>query len=382
MSSLVADRLLRLQDRLERDVETGLIPGVTVVLGNRDRLLSEFSVGYRDADLRDTLRSDAIWRIYSMTKPLITVAAMILVQDGALRLNQPVADFIPAFARLNVAISDQETVPAQSQVTIQDLMRHTSGMAYGYRGDSPAHRALVADGFRGEDLPLASFVDRLAALPLEYEPGTVWHYSHATDVLARVLEVITGKAIDGALSELLFDPLAMTETQFHLPATKGGRVAQPLGQNEGAKPKFYDPCVKRRLLSGGGGLTSTAANYSRFLRMLIGNGCLDERRILSPATVSLMTSDHLGSAISRGPLYIPGPGYGFGLGFAVRMVGGEAAYPGSRGDYYWSGVGGTYFWVDPALEFFALVLLQSSSIEQRLHYRTMVRNMVYAAVAD
>ncbi len=382
MTRLCLERLAAFRARLEADVAAGLIPGATVVVGHHDGVVYEQSVGFRDVALADTLQPDAVWRIYSMTKPIVTAAAMVLVEQGLLRLDQPVAEFIPAFAQLRVAAGEQATVPAEAHPTIQDLMRHTAGLAYGYMGDSPAHRALVADGFLGEDAPLAAFVDRLAALPLEHQPGTVWHYSHATDVLGRVLEMASGKDLQEALTDTLLGPLAMTETRFRLPDCDRGRVAQPLPQSSGARPGFFDPCAARQRQSGGGGLVSTAADYRRFLRMFLNGGSLDGKRILGPATVRYMTADHLGSRIRQAAYYPPGPGYGFGLGFAVRMVDGEAPFPGTRGDFFWSGVGGSYFWVDPARDLFALLMLQSASAPQRLHYRTLMRNMVYAALAD
>jgi CubicO group peptidase (beta-lactamase class C family) len=254
-------------------------------------------------------------------------------------------------------------------------------VAYGYSGSGPAHQAYVADRFLDEDLPLADFVDRVSSLPLEYEPGTVWHYSHATDILGRVLEVVSSKTLDDVLRCTVLDPLGMTETGFRLAPLEHGRVAQPLPQaTKVSRPRFFDPTAARKLQSAGGGLMSTAADYSRFLRMLLGGGSLEGRRVLSPSIVNYMTSDHLGATIGRDTYYPPGPGYGFGLGFAVRTARGEAPFPGSLGDFFWSGVGGTYFWVDPAHDLFVLFMLQSSSPEQRLHYRNLVRNMVYAAL--
>jgi CubicO group peptidase (beta-lactamase class C family) len=378
--SLSHERLEAIGRRLDRDVASGQIAGATIAVGRRDGVAYERSVGFRDAASRDTLRPGAVWRIYSMTKPVVTAAAMVLVERGELRLDQPVAEHLPEFARLHVAQPDGSLVPAERLPTIQDLMRHTAGLAYGYLGDGPAARALLADGFLREDLPLAQFVARLAALPLEHQPGTVWHYSHATEVLGRILEVIVGRDLGTVLRELLLSPLGMDDTGFVLQEGRRGSVAEPLPQSPGARPRFFDPCVPRRHQSAGGGLVSTAADYARFLRMLLGGGRLEDRRLLSPATVALMTADHLGRGLGRAPYYPPGPGYGFGLGFAVRTEAGEAPFPGSVGDFFWSGVGGTYFFVDPALDLFAIIMLQTSSPEQRRHYRTLFRNMVYAAL--
>jgi CubicO group peptidase (beta-lactamase class C family) len=374
------ERLEAISTRLDADVAAMKIPGATIVIGSREKLIFQYSGGYRDSTTRDPLKPDAIWRIYSMTKPVVTTAAVVFIERGLLRLDQPVAEFIPSFANLRVLHADGTQVPARQPPTIQDLMRHTAGLSYGYVGDSPAQRAYVADGFLAEDLSNADFVDRLAALPLEFQPGTVWHYSHATDVLGRILEVISGHSLQHVLDDTLFGPLSMTESCFHLPLSKRDRVAQPLPQAGAARPRFFDPCAPRRGQRGGGGLVSTANDYARFLRMLLRGGTLDGQRILSPAIVAYMTADHLGHDIGRSNYYPPGPGYGFGLGFAVRFAAGEAPFPGSQGDYFWSGVGGTYCWVDPALDFFVILMLQTSSLDQRLHYRTLMRNMVYAAL--
>lgn len=375
-------RLEAIARRLELDVATRSIPGATIVVGHHDGNLFERSVGFRDVVAGDRLQPDAIWRIYSMTKPIVSVSVMVHVESGALHLDQPITDFIPSFANLRVACADGTTVPAQRRPTIHDLLRHTAGVAYGYSGSGPAHEAYAVDGFLDEDVPLAAFVDRISSLPLEYEPGTVWHYSHATDILGRVLEVVSGKTLDDVLLCTVLNPLGMTDTSFGLAPLERSRVAQPLPQaTKGSRPqRFFDPTAARKLQSAGGGLISTAADYSRFLRMLLGGGSLEGRRVLSPSIVDYMTSDHLGTAIGRDTYYPPGPGYGFGLGFAVRTARGEAPFPGSPGDFFWSGVGGTYFWVDPAHELFVLLMLQSSSPEQRLHYRNLVRNMVYAAL--
>ncbi len=377
--TLSAERLGALARRLDRDAAAGAIAGAATVVGRGSGIVFAHEAGFRDAAVRDPLRPDAVWRIFSMTKPIVSVAAMVLVERGELRLDQPVADLVPAFARLRVAAGGG-TVPAIGIPTLQDLMRHTAGLAYGYLGGGPAGRALAADGFLGEDLPLSAFVDRLAALPLEYQPGTVWHYSHATEVLGRVVEIATGRSLGDALRDLVLDPLAMTDTGFLLPERDRFRVAQPLPQPPGARPRFFDPCLPRRHESAGGGLVSTAADYARFCRMLLGRGTLDGARLLSPAAVALMTADHLGWEMGRADWYPPGPGYGFGLGFAVRTAAGEAPFPGTPGDCFWSGVGGTFFWIDPALDLFAVLLMQSSSAEQRGHYRALARAMVYAAV--
>ena len=373
-------RLERLAARLATDVAAGSIAGAAVLIGTRGEDVWHRTIGYRQVADGEPLRADAIWRIFSMTKTVVSVAALVLMEQGALRLDQPVAEFIPAFADLRVMRADGGTDAAARVPTIQDLLRHTAGLSYAYLGDSPAQRAYLADGFFREDLDNAAFAARIAALPLEHQPGTVWHYSHATDVLGRVLEVVGGADLQGVLDDTLLRPLGMADTRFRLPAEARGRVAEPLPQQPGQRPVFYDPCVARCGQRGNGGLVSTVADYARFLRMLLRDGRHGGERLLAPSMVRLMASDHLGRDIRQGDYYPPGPGYGFGLGVAVRLVPGEAAFPGSVGDWFWSGVGGTYFWVDPAVGFFTILMMQTSSAEQRQHYRSLTRAMVYAAL--
>lgn len=372
-------RLDRLEARLAADVAAQLIAGADVLVGTRDADIWRATVGYRDVQATDHLRGDAIWRIYSMTKTIVSVAALVLMERGELRLDQPVAEFIPAFAELRVMEPNGNTVPATAAPTIQDLLRHTAGLGYAYLGDSLVQRAYAADGFFREDLDNAGFAERIAALPLEHQPGKVWHYSHATDVLGRVMEVAVGSDLQGVLDDTLLRPLGMSDTHFRLPAKAGDRVAAPLPQSPGQRPVFGDPCAPRRGQRGNAGLVSTVADYACFLRMML-NGGRAEGQLLGPLAVRLTTSDHLGASIGRGAYYPPGPGYGFGLGVAVRVAPGEAPFPGSVGDWFWSGVGGTYFWVDPAVGFFTILMMQTSSAEQRLHYRSLTRAMVYAAL--
>ena len=330
------ERLTALAARLDDDVAAGVIPGAALLIGGRDGDLFAHEAGFRDPPMRDPLRADAIWRIYSMTKPIVTMAGMVLMERGALRLDQPVADFIPAFAHLRVAAPDGTSHPAASTPTIQDLMRHTAGIGYAFMGDSHTQRALAADGFLMEDLANADFVARLATLPLEHEPGRIWHYSHATDVLGHVLELATGRDLAGVLDDTLLGPLGMSETWFRVPRELASRVAEPLPQSPGMRPIFFDPCAPRRGQRGNHGLFSTMADQAAFLRLMLNGGRHGGRRVLGRATVDLATADHLGRDIARGAYYPPGPGYGFGLGFAVRLAAGEAAYPGSIGDYFWS----------------------------------------------
>jgi CubicO group peptidase (beta-lactamase class C family) len=332
---------------------------------------------------------DAIFRIYSMTKPITTVTAMMLVEEGKLQLSDPVAKYIPAFAKMQVGAEKPdaagkpalELVPARRPITIQDLMRHTSGITYGFFGTGLVKAAYAEANLGDVSRSNAELADKVASLPLAYQPGTTWDYSQSTDVLGRVIEVVTGKSLLEAMKERVLDPLGMQDTAFYMtdPA-KHPRLAEPFAddRNIGLNANFGNPRVAGRYESGGGGLMSTPMAYARFAQMLLNGGTLEGKRILSPRTLSYMTSDHLGTAIATTPLYLPGPGHGFGLGFAVRRVTGESTVPAEAGSYYWGGAGGTYFWVDPKTDLIVVFMMQSP--KQRAYYRGLMHDMVYAAV--
>jgi CubicO group peptidase (beta-lactamase class C family) len=272
-----------------------------------------------------------------------------------------------------------ETAPAKRAMTVQDLLRHTAGLTYGFFGNSLVKKS-YASLFEGE-FDNTEHVARLAKLPLHYEPGTIWDYSHSTDVLGAVVEVVSGKKLDVFFKERITGPLGMKDTAFFVTnANDHKRVVEPFANDRslGGGVEFFDPRKPTKWLSGGGGLMGTAADYARFLQMMLNGGSLDGKRYLSPQTVRYMTTDHMGQVIKPGPLYLPGPGYGFGLGFAVRLSDGVVPYAGSEGDYYWGGAGGTYFWVDPKQDMFVVFMMQSP--KQRVYYRSLIRDMVYAAL--
>ncbi|MBU4609610.1 beta-lactamase family protein [Achromobacter sp. GG226] len=388
---LSAERLAKLGAVLQADVDAGKIPGAVMLVARRGELAWFEAFGKLDPARDAPMTRDAIFRIYSMTKPITSVAAMMLVEDGKLHLSDPVSRYIPEYAKLTVGVEKAgadgkpalETVPARRPMTVQDLLRHTSGLTYGFFGPGLVKKAYQEAGLNAGDPDNAEFARRLAALPLAYQPGTTWDYSYSTDVLGRVVEVASGQTLGAFLQERIFTPLGMTDTAFVVsdPARQA-RLAEPLADDRsiGVGVDISDPRQPTRLESGGGGLVSTAADYARFLQMLMAGGTLDGKRILGPQTLAFMTADHTGEGIARTPLYLPGPGYGFGLGFAVRTAAGDAAIPGAVGEYYWGGAGGTYMWVDPANELFAILMVQTP--KHRTAYRSLVRNMVYAAIED
>lgn len=383
-------RLARIGDWVRSEVAAGRVPGAVVMVSRNGKLAYYEAIGQQGPGAPGPMQRDSIFRIYSMTKPLVSVAALMLVEEGKLLLEAPVSRYIPSFANLKVGIErvdpatgakSLELVGPRRAMTVQDLLRHTSGLTYGFFGDSLVKKAYLDAGVGSGNFTTAEFAEKLATLPLHYHPGSTWDYSYSTDVLGRVLEVATGQSLYSLLRARLLDPLGMRDTMFYVTdAPRQARVAEPFADDRviGAGVVVNDPRVLQKFESGGGGMVSTATDYSRFLQMMLNGGTLDGRRYLSPKTIEYMTSDHLGASVATTPLYLPGAGHGFGLGFATRRVNGEAPYITPAGDYWWGGAGGTYFWVDPKTNLFVVFMMQSP--KQRVVYRSVLRNMVYAAV--
>ena len=381
MAALNAGGLQRLRSVLQSHVDRGRIPGAIAVVALGGHVECFETVGSLDPQAGTPMAADAIFRIYSMTKPIVSLAALMLAEDGRLQLTDPVAAFLPEFGAQQVAVEEGagvRLVPACRPATVHDLLRHTAGLTYEFLADSAVQRqyrdARLADRSRRN----ADFCKVLAALPLAHHPGACWEYSRATDVLGTVLEVVTGQSLATLLRERLFEPLGMKDTAFAVPQGQWHRIAQPLERDPdtGEAVTLLDVRKVPAFESGGGGLVSTAGDYVRFLRLLRNQGRFEGARLVSRKTVEWMTADHLGRIPVRHDL-LP-PGHGFGLGVAVRTAAGLAAQPGSVGQYFWSGIGGTYFLVDPAEDLFALLLLQAPN--QRIHYRNLFRHLVYAAV--
>ncbi|MGE5638984.1 MAG: serine hydrolase domain-containing protein [Clostridia bacterium] len=378
-------RLDALTARMQSEIDRGQIPGVVMVVMRDGRTAYRQALGFKDAKTRAPMRDDSIFRIYSMTKPIVTVAAMQLVEEGRLQLGDPVSKYLPQLKGMKVGVEKPdasgkpalELVDAQREMTIQDLLRHTSGLTYGFFG-----RSLVKEEYRKANVDVgvgrAEYLDVVSKLPLHYQPGTTWDYSISTDVLAYVIERVAGKPIEQVLQERIFAPLGMKDSMFSLDAGRLARVAEALDSDPGVKgvENWSNLGDASRRPSGGGGMLSTAGDYARFAQMLVNGGELDGVRILSRKTVQYMDSDHLGTI--RGPLFLPGPGYTFGLGGAVRLADGLSATPGSAGEFNWGGYGGTYFWVDPKEKLVGVLMLQAPT--PRGFYRNLFRDMVYAAM--
>jgi len=380
------DRLAALTSLLKHDVAEHVLPGAVLTIVRHGKIAYEEAVGSRDPQAPGAVAArDDIYRIYSMSKPITVVAALMLFEQGRFTLDETVSKYLPQFKSMQVGVPNDagdgmHLVPADRPMTIQDLMRHSAGLTYGFFGSSPVKTAYLQAHLNADDPDTATFVDRLAKLPLAYQPGTTWDYSYAIDVLGRLVEVVSGQSLYDFEKQNILDPLDMKDTGFEVEdALRQDRIAEPFANDRvfGIDASFNDPRKHSRFQSGGGGMVSTASDYARFLQMMLNGGILDGHRYLGPQTVRFMTSDQLGS-VKPGPLYLPGPGYHFGLGVAVRVDAGVATFPGSVGDWYWGGAGGTYMWVDPAQDMVVVFMMQSP--RQRLHYRGVIRDLVNAAI--
>jgi CubicO group peptidase (beta-lactamase class C family) len=388
-------RLGRLTTAFGKEIEDRKLPGAVMMVARKGKLVYVKALGVRDPGLRDPMRTDTIFRIYSMTKPIVSVATMVLVEDGKLQLIDPVAKWLPAFKDVKVWTEGGE-VAAQRPMTVQDLLRHTAGLPYGELTQNAAVKDALAKAglfkpgvieFDVRDMTGAEQVERLAKIPLLYQPGTTWEYSLASDVLGRVVEAASGRRLGVFMAERLFTPLRMTDTAFWVPDNKRGRVAEPLDKDPltAAPIRLIDISKEPGNDSGGAGGVGTAGDYLRFSQMLANGGVLDGQRVLSRTSVRLMTSDHLGTRIALAPT--PGGAvlgastYTFGLGFAVRPSDGIAPVPGSAGDYNWGGYAGTRFWIDPKEQLVGVFMVQSAGA-LRAYHRELFRQLVYQAIVD
>ena len=387
-----AERLERVTGMVQGAVDSGEIPGAVVLIARDGKLVYQRAFGMQDAAKRTPMTLDSIFRIYSMTKPITSVAAMMLVEEGRLGLHEPVSKYLPEWKQMTVGteLFDPGTgattlalSPAKRQITVQDLLRHTSGLAYGVFLPKTQIGRQYQEAKLLSQPDLDAFCKTLAKLPLRSEPGSVWEYGHSTDVLGCVVQAAAKQPLDVFFSERIFKPLKMVDTGWHVPADKLHRLAQPLpGREKDWLPELMvDWSKPATFFAGGHGLVSTASDYLRFAQMLANGGQLDGVRLLSPRTVAYMAADHtLAAGIGKGPNFLPGPGYGFGLGFGTRKEVGASEWPGSPGEYFWGGYAGTYFWIDPKERLVPVYMMQE--VARRNHYRYLLRNLVYQAIMD
>ena len=368
---LSSQRLARVTDVIKAEIAKGRYPGAVGLVARRGKVAYFEALGQRDPQAGAPMTKDAIFRLYSMTKPFTSVAAMMLVEDGRILLSDPVSKHIPKLANLQVSVPrfDPDTgkavyalVPADREMTIQDLLRHTSGLVYG--------------GFTAEQ------IERLAKVPLAHQPGMAWEYSLSTDVLGRVIEAVTGAPLGQFLEARIFVPLKMTDTAFLVPNGKTVRLAQPFAKDPvtGNPVALLDVTVPQKNDAGGAGTAGTAADYARFSQMLLNGGQLDGVRLLGRATVAHMAADHVGDIRVASPILARG--YGFGLGFAVRKETGLNSVTGSAGEYRWGGAGGTAFWVDPKEQMVVVWMTQGQPGPMRGQDRDLFRQLVQASIVD
>jgi CubicO group peptidase (beta-lactamase class C family) len=388
------EKLQRVGEFIRGEIADGKIPGAILLIQQHGKPVYHEFFGVRDVATRLPMTDDTIFRLYSMSKPITSVAAMMLVDEGRLKLDDPVAKYIPSFAEVRVGVEKKgnngeqvlELVPPSRPITIQNLMTHTSGIVYGFYGDGMVRhlydKAKIYDG----DFDNAEFAERIAQLPLAVHPGTLWDYGHSTDILGRVMEIVSGKSLLHFEQDRLFGPLGMTNTNFFVadPA-KFELIAQPMPNDSEFKTGFdRNPAVARKWESGGGGMLSTMADLARFSQMLVNGGSLDGKQYLSPKAFELMASDHVGpgSGVSHEVFYFPGDGFGYGLGFGVRVEPGitKPPPPGSLGELKWDSASGCYFVIDRRQDMFFVLLQQTPS--ERMHIQPAVKKLIYEALEN
>jgi CubicO group peptidase (beta-lactamase class C family) len=375
-------RLQRMSDAFKREIDKGTIPGATVMVARKGQIGWFDALGRQSPAASTPMAHNSIFRIFSMTKPIASVGIMMLVEEGHFLLSDPVAKFIPEFADQKVGVENNgklDLVPLKRPMTVQDLLRHTSGITYDHTGNGLVQQLYQQSRLRSRKITSAEHAAMVAGLPLKCQPGAEWNYSRSTDILGRIIEVVSGKSLSAFLTERILAPLQMAETAFHTGEENAARLAEPFLTDpwNGDKIQLFNPLEKPVMESGGGGLVSTTMDYARFCQMLLNGGVLDGTRIIGRKTLQLMASDHLAPQVKIEGDLMP-PGHGFGLGFAVRTQAGIAPFAGSVGQFFWSGMGGTFFWIDPVEDLFAVFMSQGPG--QRQYTRTLVRNLVYAAL--
>jgi len=396
-----SERLARITQFFQGEVDRGALPGVVVIVARSGKVVYRQAIGFQDREKKTPMKADAVFRIFSMSKPITTVAVMLLAEEGKIDVMAPVAQYLPEFKDVKVGVEKVDpaggkpylaTEPAAHPITVQDLLRHTSGLVYGPFGNTLVHQEYNKANLFDPGQTLREFVTKLSKLPLAHQPGAVWEYGMSTDVLGRVVEVASGMPFDRFVEERITKPLKMPDTAFYLIPAQLPRLAEPqVDSATNKRPMFGEGTdltkEKVKWFSGGGGMLSTASDYMRFCQMLINGGELDGIRLLSPKTLSVMTSDQVPPRASRvGTLDVapdlsptPDMGQSFGLGFAVRTDQGHSPVSGSVGDYFWAGAAGTYFWVDPQEKLFVVEMLQMPFVEAG-YTRRALREMVYAAL--
>ena len=393
---LSSSRLNRIQEVLGAKVKAGEIPGYVALVARRGKVVYFEANGVQNPNTKAAMSRDSIFRIYSMTKPLTSVAALMLVEEGKIKLSDPISMYLPELANLRVATNadtakdptELQTRAAKNPIRVLDLLMHTSGFTYGFfkpfPGGGPVEQMYLDGGVNDLDISNAELVTRISKLPLKFEPGTTWWYSRSTDVLGRLIEVVSGITLGEFFATRISQPLGMVDTAFQIAPGKVSRFVEPFDDDKkGLILQYTDPTKPVKFEAGGQGLTSTVMDYARFAHMLLNGGALGNAQILGKKTVELMTTNQLGPGIDHGPFYLPGQSHGYGLLGAVRIDGPRAPtalnpMDGSVGEYYWAGYAGTYFWVDPKEELVGVYMMQS--VKHLLWYATTFKTLVVQSV--
>jgi CubicO group peptidase (beta-lactamase class C family) len=388
------DKLAKVSEFFKNEVATGKIPGAIVLIQQHGKPVYHESFGVQDVVSKAPITDKTIFRLFSMTKAITAVTSMMLLEEGKIKLDDPISKYIPSFANVKVGVEKKaedgtttlDLVPPDRPPTVLDLMRHTSGITYGFYGDSMVRKAYRAANIYQGDFDLAEFAERIAELPLQNQPGALWQYGHSTDVLARIMEIADGKSLYAIEKEKLLGPLGMTDTGFFVTdPEKVKLMAQPVPNDSDFRVgRENDPTKVKKWESASGGMVSTMADYSRFVQMLLNGGTFDGKTYLTPAAFQEMTTDHVGpgSGVGRDYFYFPGDGFGFGLGLAVRTDPGNAKPPppGDLGELKWDGASGCYFVVDRKQDMFFILLEQTPSERQRI--QKTLKQLIYEAMEN
>ncbi|MBR0874426.1 beta-lactamase family protein [Bradyrhizobium tropiciagri] len=386
------DKLAKIGEFFKNEVATGKIPGAIVLIQQHGKPVYHEFFGVQDVVSKAPMTDKTIFRLASMTKAITAVVSMQLLEEGKFKLDDPVSKYIPSFANMKVGVEKKaddgsktlDLVPLKRPITIKDLMTHTSGVTYGFYGDSLVRKAYKEANIYGGDFDLAEFAERIAKLPLHNQPGELWQYGHSTDILARVMEIASGKSLLTIEREKLLDPLGMNDTRFFVTdPEKQKLMAEPMPNDSDFRVgRVNDPTKVKKWESASGGMVSTMADYSRFAQMLLNGGTFDGKTYMKPETFKLLTTDYVGpnSGVERDFFYFPGDGFGFGLGIGVRTDPGNAKPPppGDLGELKWDGASGCYFVIDPKQDMFFVLLEQTPTERQRIQ-RTL-KLLVYEAM--
>ena len=385
------DKLARVTEFFENEVATGKIPGAIVLIQQHGKPVYHEFFGVQDTVSKAPMTDQTIFRLFSMTKAITAVTSMMLLQDGKIKLDDPVSKFIPSFADVKVGVEKKgadgtptlDLVPPNRPMTVKDLMTHTSGVTYGFYGDSLVRKAYKAANIYQGDFDLAEFAERIAKLPLHNQPGGLWNYGHSTDILARVMEVASGKSLFELEKEKLLGPLGMKDTSFFVTDPDSKRMAEPMPNDSDFRVgRVNDATVVKKWESASGGMVSTMGDYARFVQMLLNGGTFGGKTYLKPKTFKMMATDQIGpgSGVERDFFYFPGDGFGFGLGLGVRTDPGNAKPPppGDIGELKWDGASGCYFVVDPKQDMFFVLMEQTPSQRQRIQRR--MKLLIYEAM--